>query len=148
MWSDMFFRLATGGKYYSDAKISDEIKKQIPENIDLVYWDYYSTDKNHYDQMFVSHEQLKSGTWFAGGLWSWAGLAPHNGYSMRSTEAALTSSKDHRIENVILTMWGDNGGECSRYALLPSLFYASELAKGNTDLASIKALFEEKYGSL
>lgn len=146
MWSDMFFRLATGGKYSSDAKISDEIKKQIPENVDLVYWDYYSTDKSHYDQMFVSHEQLKSGTWFAGGLWSWAGLAPHNGYSMRSTEAALTSSKDHRIENVILTMWGDNGGECSRYALLPSLFYASELAKGNTDLASIKALFEEKYG--
>ena len=48
--------------------------------------------------------------------------------------------------DVFFTMWGDNGGECSKFALLPSLFYASEIAKGNTNKIDIKVKFREKYG--
>jgi hypothetical protein len=43
-------------------------------------------------------------------------------------------------------MWGDNGGECSRFALLPALFYASEIAKGHTNKAEIRERFQAKYG--
>ena len=147
MWSDMFFRLATGGEYYSNSvKINEEVKKEIPNNVRLIYWDYYSTDKNHYDTMLTAHEKIKEDTWFAGGLWNWTGFAPHNGYSMNSTEAALQSCREHGVKDVFLTTWGDNGGECSGFSLLPSLFYASELAKGNTNKADIAAKFKEKYG--
>lgn len=147
IWSDMFFRLAAGGNYYvSSADINEEVKKQIPDNVELIYWDYYSTEKKHYDQMLTAHEKLKEGTWFAGGLWSWAGITPHNGYSMKATDAALKACREHQVQDVFLTMWGDNGGECSKFALLPALFYAAEIAKGNMSKADIKAKFEKKYG--
>ena len=44
MWSDMFFRLASGGAYYaSDVVIDDALRAMIPDNVQLVYWDYYHT---------------------------------------------------------------------------------------------------------
>lgn len=146
MWSDMFFRLVAGDYYSNNAQINEEIKKQIPENVELIYWDYFSTDRQHYDKMLTAHEKIKENTWFAGGLWTWMGFAPHNGYSMNATVAALKSCREHGIQDVFLTLWGDDGAECSKFALLPSLFFASEIAKGNSDKQDIKAKFKEKYG--
>ena len=147
IWSDMFFRLAAGGEYYvHNAKIDASVAEKIPDNVELAYWDYYSQDEKHYDAMMTAHERLCPGTWFAGGLWTWTGFAPHNGYSMRATGAALKQCLKHGVQDVILTMWGDNGGECSRFALLPALFYASEFAKGHTNKAEIREKFRAKYG--
>lgn len=147
MWSDMFFRLATGGDYYKkDAPICEEVKKQIPDNVELIYWDYYSQDKSHYNRMLAAHDRIKEGTWFAGGLWSWRGMAPHNGFSMKATAAALKSCRERGVKDVFLTLWGDDGGECSKFALLPSLFCASKLAKGVTKMSEIKSEFQEKFG--
>lgn len=147
MWSDMFFRLVAGHNYYdSSAKINEEIKKQIPNNVQLIYWDYYSMDRNHYDRMLTAHEKIKEDIWFAGGLWTWSGFAPHNEYGMKVTTAALKSCLEHSVQDIFLTMWGDDGGECSKFAMLPSLFYASEIAKGNTNKGSIKEKFKRKYG--
>ena len=146
IWSDMFFKLATGGQYYAaNAEIDVSVRGKIPANVELVYWDYYSTDKARYDGMIEAHQKLKPGTWFAGGLWKWTGYAPHNGYSMHITKAALASCREHGVQDVFLTMWGDDGGECSPFALLPSLFCASELAKGETDDEAIKAHFAERF---
>ena len=147
IWSDMFFKLATGGQYYDDQmQIDERVREQIPENVELVYWDYYSVQKPHYDGMLRAHQKLKESTWFAGGLWKWTGYAPHNGYSMEITKAALASCREHGVQDVFFTMWGDDGGECSPFALLPSLFYASELAKDQTDDAAIREAFAQRFG--
>lgn len=148
IWSDMFFKLATGGQYYAqNAQIDESVREKIPANVELIYWDYYSADEAHYDGMIEAHQKLKPGTWFAGGLWKWTGYAPHNGYSMKITKAALASCREHGVQDVFLTMWGDDGGECSPFMLLPSLFYASELAKGETDDETIKAHFAQRFGA-
>ena len=146
MWSDMFIKLVTGGEYYTDADISDEIRQQIPENVQLVYWDYYSTEKEHYDDMLHTHQKIKPGTWFAGGIWTWAGFAPHNGYSMKAIAASEDSCKAQGIQDAIYTLWGDWGGECSKFSLLPATFFGAEYAKGNRDMEDIKAKFQEKFG--
>ena len=147
IWSDMFFKLATGGQYYDDQmQIDERVREQIPENVELVYWDYYSTQKPHYDGMLHAHQKLKESTRFAGGLWKWTGYAPHNGYSMEITKAALASCREHGVQDVFFTMWGDDGGECSPFTLLPSLFYASELAKGIEDDAAIREAFAQCFG--
>lgn len=145
MWSDLFFKLANGGVYYGQAQIDDHVSSQIPGNVTLIYWDYYSTDPAHYNKMMQAHRQLKPGSWFAGGLWSWTGFAPHNGYSIRATSAAMQSCRDNGVQDVFFTLWGDDGGECSRFSLLPSLFYTAELAHGNWDEQEIKRRFEAKY---
>lgn len=148
MWSDMFFKLATGGQYYAEnAQIDESVREKIPANVELIYWDYYSADEAHYDGMIEAHQKLKPGTWFAGGLWKWTGYAPHNGYSMKITKAALASCREHGVQDVFLTMWGDDGGECSPFMLLPSLFYASELAKGETNDETIKVHFAQRFGA-
>ena len=147
IWSDMFFKLATGGQYYADnAEIDASVREKIPANVELVYWDYYSTEKPRYDGMIEAHQKLKPGSWFAGGLWKWTGYAPHNGYSIRATREALASCREHGVQDVFLTMWGDDGGECSPFALLPSLFYASELARGETDDNVIREHFSQHFG--
>lgn len=147
MYSDMFFRMASGGEYYSaDARIDRQVRELLPDNVRLIYWDYYSTDKSHYDKMLKAHAKLSEGTWFAGGLWTWTGFAPHNLYSMKASGAALASCLEHGVTDVFLTMWGDDGGECSRFAALPSLFYASRIAAGESDSDVIAAQFEKKYG--
>ena len=89
------------------------------------------------------NKEFSPNAWFAGGLWSWTGFAPHNVFSIKATEVALKSCIENGVSDVLLTLWGDNGGECSRFALLPALFYASEIAKGN-DESLIKQKFEQK----
>jgi len=146
MWSDMFFRLATKGDYYaSNVEIDEAVKKLIPENVTLVYWDYYSADIDHYNAMFKAHEKIKNGTYFAGVLGSCRGFTPCNGSSIKNTKPAIESCIENGIKDVMLTAWGDDGGECPRFSFLPSLFYAAEIAKGNSDMDNIKKAFEEKF---
>ena len=147
MWSDMFYRLAAGGEYYAaDADIRGDVGQKIPENVELAYWDYYSTDPVHYDKMLRSHAAIKPGTWYAGGLWTWEGFAPHNGYSIRTIQAALPACRANGVQDIFFTLWGDNGAECSKFALLPALFYAAQAAQGNSDEADIQQKFREKFG--
>jgi len=148
MWSDMFYRIANGGEYYAtNTKFNDEIKKEIPENLTLVYWDYYHTDKKTYASMIKGHKKLTENVAFAGGAWRWVGFTPHNHYSIRTTKAALTACIEGGLRNAFITMWGDNGAECSSYSVLPSLCYAACLAEGITAISDIKAKFKEWVGA-
>jgi len=147
MWSDMFFRIASGGNYYDpNVTVSDELKAMIPDNVDLIYWDYYSSSVEHYTEMMKAHEKIKDGSWFAGVLGACRGFSPCNGSSIKNTKAAIESCLKENVQNVFLTAWGDDGGECSRFAFLPSLMFASEIAKGNEDIDAIKKKFEEYFG--
>ena len=96
--------------------------------------------------MIKAHKKFNNNIWFAGGLWSWTGYAPHNKYSIRNTKAAIKACNKNGVENIFFTMWGDNGGECSYFSLLPALCYAAEIARGNSDLNSIKAKFKQVTG--
>ncbi len=147
MWSDLFFKMASGGKYYdADVKIDERISGRIPDNVRLVYWDYYSAEKSRYDGMLKAHGKLADGVWFAGGLWTWAGFAPHNGYGIEAAKVSLQSCRENGVQDVMMTLWGDDGAECSRFAAIPALFYVARLAAGETDPDVIAAQFEEKYG--
>jgi len=148
MWGDMFFRLINGGSYYSNAeiKVDPKIKAMIPDNVNLIYWDYYSHDKARYDKNIIAHNAIKDGIWFAGGMWTWSGFAPHNTFSIKANDAAVAACLDRGVENAVFTMWGDNGAECSRFSVLPCLYYTARLAEGVTDMNVIKQGFEAKYG--
>ena len=147
MWSDMFYRLASGGNYYAaTSKFDASIKEKIPENLTLVYWDYYSSDKKRYDGMIKGHRQLSDKIAFAGGAWKWSGFAPNNYFSLKATKAAMRACSDGGIKDVFITMWGDNGAECSSYSVLPTLCYGACIAQGITKMADIKQKFFEWVG--
>lgn len=149
MWSDMFYELASGKAYLSsagDENLLEYARNQLPANVKLIYWDYYSVDVRHYHDMITQQQKLTPDLWFAGGLWCWCGFAPHNGYSLRSTAAAMQACRRNGVRNIFFTLWGDDGGECSRWAMLPALYYASQVAGGNFAEQSIREGFRKKYG--
>ena len=147
MWSDMFYRLASGGEYYEvSSKFDESIKAKIPEKLTLVYWDYYTKDKKRYLGMINGHRQLSDKIAFGGGAWRWSGFAPHNYFSLKATKAAISACVETNLQDVFITMWGDNGGECSSYAVLPTLCYAACIAQGITKLSDVKQKFFEWVG--
>lgn len=133
MWSDMFFRLGNKGEYYVDEPVtfSGEITKKIPANVELTYWDYYQSKKKVYDAMFQSHESFNTNVWFAGGAWTWDGFAPLNWFSLQTMKPAMQSVIENGVQDVFITMWGDNGKECSFFAALPALYAIRQYADGN-----------------
>ena len=147
MWSDMFFRLANKGAYYSDKiNIDVKVKESVPDGVSLVYWDYYHTDKKTYASMIEGHKLLSDSYWFAGGAWTWVGFAPLNHFTLRSMQPAMTVCREKGVKNIFITMWGDNGGECSYYSVLPSLYYIRKVYEGETDIKKIKKGFKEVTG--
>lgn len=147
MWSDMFFHLANHGKYWDKGvHIPQEVRDKIPEDVELCYWDYYSDDEELYDEMLKSHEEFGRELWFAGGAWTWNGYAPHNRVSMMNMLPAMKQVKEHHVENVIITMWGDDGNDCSYFSVLPSLYAIRRYADGEYDEQKIKAEFKELFG--
>ena len=147
MWSDMFFRLANHGEYAPHNKnTAKEMKDKTPTEVGLVYWDYYRTNKTFYKEMLQIHKQFDNEIWFAGGAWSWMGFAPKNDLSLATMKPAMSVCRDMQIENILITMWGDNGKECSFYGLLPALYAIRRFYDGVTDMRTIKSGFEVLTG--
>lgn len=127
MWSDMFFRLAYGGEYYVENMPPVAIPK-LPDGIELVYWDYYTTDKQRYDTMLKKHKEFAGSVAFAGGAWKWAGFTPLNGYSIQIGKEALKACVENDVKSVVITAWGDNGAESSSFSVLPCFYADAEYA--------------------
>ena len=148
LWSDMYLRAFNGGEYFlaDFTKVPKEIIDSVPEGVIPMYWDYYHHNERDYDIHFDAHKQMSKNTWFAGGTWSWGGFMPHNAYGMLTMQPAIRSAVKNKVKNAIITMWGDDGAECSKVAMIPSLFAISEYAKGNEDMELIKAKFKKLTG--
>jgi hexosaminidase len=113
IWSDMYFRLGSkkGDYYDTNAVIPQDIIDGIPSNVKLVYWDYYHDDEAFYTDYLRKHKAFGSEPVFAGGVWTWNGIAPNYGKTLVTTNAALSACKKEGIRHVFATMWGDNGAE-------------------------------------
>lgn len=151
MWSDMFFRLVNKGDYYPPAgekcpTVPKEIRDKLPDNVNLVYWDYYHDEQEVYDDMLDRHLDFGKEVWFAGGAWKWLGFYTGNLYSTPKIESSIKSCNEKGVNNVLITLWGDDGNETSVFAVLPSLLYASECAKGNYDIENTKRKFAQLFG--
>ncbi len=149
IWSDMFFRIGTKTHDYYDlnASFSDEIRASVPEDLTLIYWDYYSQDKKRYDIMMKNHFKLSDRIAFAGGASNWYGVVPFNEYSLRAARVAMESARENGMREIYVTMWGDNGGTCSQFASLPTLVcYGENNWNGRTDEDNLSAAFEAATG--
>lgn len=130
MWSDMFFRLVSGGDYYN-TEIDENVQElfdKIPKEVKLIYWDYYSLDSSRYENNLKLHKKISDNIGFAGGAWKWTGFAPDNLFSIKTGEQSMKACKNAEVDSFLLTCWGDNGAEASVYSILPSIYYYAEEA--------------------
>lgn len=134
LWSDMFFRLAAGGDYYApDCVMDPRVSARIPDDTTLIYWDYYTTDAAVYDGMLEKHGRMGKPLAFAAGAWKWSGFAPANQFSIRLARLAHGACRDHGVPEVLVTLWGDNGSECSPFTVLPVVQTWAELCWTDSD---------------
>ena len=119
IWSDMFFRMANGGEYYGTNPVDEAIAQLVPENVELVYWDYYSPDKDHYCKLLDAHGTFHNPVHFAGASWRWLGYTPAIEKSFVHTRSALDACLEKNVEQVFVTAWGDDGSEASFMTALP-----------------------------
>ena len=154
MWSDMFFRLLSGGAYGAEdeeaaKRLSETLATnvRIPDGLELVYWDYYSVNSEHYEKIIAQHKAFTKELSFAGGAWRWMGFTPYNSYSCLATKAAMKACLSSDIDSFVMTMWGDDGTECSIYSVLPALYVAAvEGGKLSVDDAGKDMLFTKITG--
>jgi len=123
IWSDMYFRLGskTNDYYDENAYLPDDVIKQVPKELQLVYWDYYHDDIDSYKKFISLHKRFNNDIIFAGGLWTWNGLVVNYRKAFNVTNSALEACKAEGIKEVIATMWGDNGAETNIFSALAGL---------------------------
>ena len=77
---------------------------------------------------------------FAAGLWKWFGYAPDNQYAVRSMNLLIPEALEYGVEDILITAWGDNGNECSVYAVIPGIMHAAHMLY--SDKADTEKLIE------
>ncbi|MEI2405317.1 beta-N-acetylhexosaminidase [Niallia taxi] len=112
IWSDMYFPLFADNSPYmdEDGNIRKDILRNIPD-VEYVYWNYYRKEQEVYEKDFQKHKLLGTKPIFAGGAWTWNGLAPNYGKAIVTTNAALAACKKEGIDEIFVTLWRDNGAE-------------------------------------
>ncbi|MDR2505084.1 MAG: beta-N-acetylhexosaminidase [Oscillospiraceae bacterium] len=127
MWSDMFFRLGsnTGDYYDPNAVIPQSVVDGIPD-VDLVYWDYHSTDEGFLNKMIAQHRRMCGDAVFAGAIHAHNGFLPQVDRTLASTVPALRAASACGIQTAIPTLWGDDGNETDYFLAIPLLPLYSE----------------------
>ena len=144
---DMIAKLCTGSADLFNLENVDKIDcSGLPENVIMGYWDYYSTDFDHYMGMYNILKKFGLPIAFNGGIWSWEGFLPEQQYAMDTLAVSMRFCREAGIKNVRVSHFGDDGAECSKFASLPVYYYAIQQYKGNTDLESIKKGFKDLFG--
>ncbi len=130
MWSDMFFRMQFGGHYYvKEGNVDQRVIDLVPPEVQLIYWDYYTTTEKQamFAHMIDCHKQFKNNKIaFAGGVSKWYGFVPLNRFSITSTRMQMDICNAEGMSDIIVTAWGDAGGEASQFSIMPSLLYYAE----------------------
>ena len=80
--------------------------------------------------MIDLHQNVDKDICFAGGAWKWVGFAPINEFSLITAKVALDSCIEKCVGDIMLTSWGDNGGEASHFSTLPAIIYYAERRYG------------------
>ena len=138
IWSDMYFRIASPTHEYYDrsAKIPQEVIDRIPETVDLVYWDYYHTEQEFYEEYIERHRALKKEPIMAPGAWNWNHFWTNIPYSLARVIPCMQACIAKNLRQVFMTTWGDDGMECDIYSVLPVVQVVADFAyTGEADLA-------------
>ncbi len=136
IWSDMFYRIGskTGDYYDLTSQPSDEVAKQIPEGLELVYWDYYHDDQSFYEKHIDKHRALGCEPLMGSAVWTWSKFWYDQAITRRNVTPCLKACRAKKLKEVFFTMWGDEGAFCDFDSAFAGLAFSAELAfRGEAD---------------
>lgn len=140
IWDDMFYRSKDPNlDYYNpDVTLDENDIARVPQEVQLAYWDYYHNTQAEYECMLEKRKGFRQHLIFAGGIWKWNGWAPNYGKTFTTTHAALQACRNYRVDEILATLWADDGGEAALQTVWPGLVLFGQYAYGaNTDDGAI-----------
>ena len=151
IWSDMYFRYANPDQDYYDpaARIPEAVKAAIPGNVRFSYWDYYHRDPEIYRTMLARTAEL-NGTKpiMASGVWTWRRFWTDHEMTRATVRPCIQACRDTGTDELIFTLWGDDGGHCDFDSAFAALAWAADAAAGPVeDEERTARLFEAVCGS-
>lgn len=144
MWSDMYFR--SFGGYNGKNPIPQEVIDSVPPEITLIYWGYHNTDKKLYRQAVRRHKKFNNEIWYAGSVHTCCNFVPYNKNVFKTMLPAISVMKEEKIDNIFMTLWGDDGNERSYFTALPALYRIKRTYDGEKSLKKIKQEFKQIVG--
>ena len=140
IWDDMLFRDQTPlMQYYCDSDpITPEQRKQFPDNLSFVYWDYYHDTREEYERQLKRRGCVK--TLFAGGMWKWGGWVPNFTKSFHDCMLAVDACCAYGVQEIMVTLWGDDGDETPLATVLPGLALFGLLRFGDAQPSQTDAI--------
>lgn len=147
IWSDMYFRLGskTNDYYDTGAVIPPRVARQIPRDVDLVYWDYYHDTKEFYLDWIARHRKLGKEPLMGSGIWTWNLHWHHRRLTESFAGACVRACYEAKLKEVIFTMWGDNGAFCDHDSAFAGMAYCADLAYGAT--TPLPASLEKRFAA-
>lgn len=131
MWSDMFFahKVKTPyGAYEPDIEFTEEDRKAVPDNMNLIYWQYDFDKPEKYEPIMKLHEVLKKDYWFAAACRTGRSFGGSFYASAVNTRPAMIAVKRQHVKSAFICIWGDNNREASAFGALNQLQLFAELA--------------------
>ncbi len=134
IWSDMYFRMSNpNGDYYDKAStIPADIKAKIPENVELVYWDYYHEEADFYSEWIKRHRELGFNPLMGSGVWTWGRLWYDHQMTVKTVDPCIAACRETEVDELFFTMWGDDGSYCEFDSSFAGLAYCAELSYNST----------------
>lgn len=143
MWCDMFLRAKAKNPRdtYRDLSIvlDETDRASVPKNMDLIYWDYYTTDPEFFAAMLDKTQYLTDRVIWAGCARNVRTFGAHYTKSEVTTKVGMQVCKQKGVREFFACLWGDDGRESSTFATLPSLQMTAELIYGDAAPRSLVA---------
>ena len=126
IWSDMYFRLGNKEMNYYDlnTKIPQEVRAEIPRNIELCYWDYYSKDAGFYEKFIGLHRDLGFEPVMGSGVWTWRRFWYDHETTRSSLVPCIRACRKSGLKEIFFTF-------CAYDSALAGLEFAASLAYGH-----------------
>ena len=139
IWSDMLFRMAGPAQSYYDrnTSIPEEVRQSVPNDVQLVYWDYYHEDAGFYRDWIGRHRDMGFEPLIGSGIWTWgAHLWYGHGNTVRTLKPCIDAVKSEGVREIFFTLWGDDGAYCEFDSALAGLTLAAQYACNGADAAA------------
>ena len=132
IWSDMYFRLSNPNQDYYDLEhaVPEAVQKKIPQNVQLVYWDYYHQDAAMYEKMIQRHRDIGFDPVMGSGIWTWTRLWYDHKKTMQTAVPCIQACRKQKVSELFFTMWGDDGAYCNYDSSLAGIIFCADLAFG------------------
>lgn len=132
IWSDSLFSYLKMNYFEAntDERVPDSVVHEIPENIELIYWNYGQEKTEVFERKIIQHKQFGRAVYCGGSTIGPSNISPMNDLAVKYLSVALEACKKSGVAGYGLYHWGDDGAELSVFSVLPSVCFCSAFCYG------------------